>query len=311
MLRSERVALFTEHVILNYVYNWNTQSRDIPGIGAIISIVMGAPFLWAIIFGAPAQSSISKPANIIKLRGLLVGVTIVRVLVGVLLVLGLISRFTTMHSAYLIVLISIVIASIIFRKYIEPFYHAIEERFMYNLNEKEREELSVQKTKPILAPWDAVMTEFVVSPNSIIIGKTLQESELKEKFGVTIALIERGHKKIMAPGRDTLLMSFDRLYLIGTDTELSAAKKIIEAADFFAETPEHANYGLESFTLSHKSNYIEKSIRDCGLRENIEGLIVGLEREGKRFLNPDSGMILKAGDLLWVVADIKRVNQNL
>lgn len=305
------IALFTEHVILNFVYGWNTQSKDIPGIGAIISIIMAAPFLWAIIFGAPAQSSIAKPANIIKLRGLLIGVTIARVLLGTLLVLGLISRFTTMRSSYLIALIIIVIIAIIFRKYIEPFYHSIEERFMYNLNEKEREELALQKTKPILAPWDAAMAEFTVSPNSVIIGKTLQDSELKEKFGVTIALIERGHKKIMAPNRDTLLMSYDHLYLIGTDTELSEAKKVIEATDFHAEPPEHANYGLESFNLSAHSPYIEKTIRDCGLRENIEGLIVGVEREGKRFLNPDSGMILKAGDLLWIVADIKRVNQSL
>jgi CPA2 family monovalent cation:H+ antiporter-2 len=304
------IALFTEKIILNYVFNWNNQSRDIPGIGAIISIIMSAPFLWAIVFGSPAQSSISKPADAIKLRGLLVGVTIVRVLLGVLLVLGLISRFTTMRSSYLFALLVIATACIVFRKYVEPFYQSIEERFMFNLNEKEREELALQKTKPVLAPWDAGMAEFIVSPNSAINGTTLQESGLKEKFGVTVALIERGHKKIMAPGRDTLLMSYDHLYIIGNDSELLEAKKIIEATGFHAEAPEHVNYGLESFNLSIHSPYIDKTIRDCGLRENIEGLIIGVEREGKRFLNPDSSMVLKAGDLLWVVADIKRVMRN-
>ena len=305
------IALFTENVILSYIYNLSIQSKDIPGIGAIIVIVLSAPFLWAIIFGSAAQSSITKPENVAKLRGLLVGITITRVILGIIVVLGLISRFTTMRSAYLIALIIIVIATIIFRKHIEPFYRSIEERFMYNLNEKEREELALIKNKPILAPWDAVMTEFVVSPNSVIVGKTLQESQLKEKFGVTVALIERGNKKIMAPGRGTLLMPYDQLFLIGTDTELSQAKTIIEAANHHIEETEHANYGLESFTLSKTSPYIEKSIRDCGLRENIAGLIVGLEREGNRFLNPDSGMILKAGDLLWIVADIKKVKRSL
>ncbi len=305
------IALFTEHVLLNYVFALNTQSRDIPGIGAIISIVLAAPFLWAIIFGAPAQSSMATTTDAAKLRNLLVGVTITRTILGIMLILGLISRFTTMYSSYLIAFLIILITVFIFRSYIEPFYQRIEERFMYNLNEKEREELALHKTKPVLAPWDAVMTEYIVSPNSVIVGKTLQESELKEKFGVTIALIERGHRKIMAPGRDTMLMSFDQLYLIGTDAELSEAKKVIEAVDYQQEVAELASYGLESFTLSKHSTYIDKSIRDCGLREKIEGLIVGVERDGKRFLNPDSGMILKAGDLLWVVADIKRVNQNL
>ncbi len=305
------IALFTEQIVLNYIFDFNTHSKDIPGIGAIISIVLSAPFLWAIIFGAPAQSSLSSSTDVAKLRNLLVGVTITRVILGITLVLGLISRFTTMHSSYLFAFLIILAAAIVFRNFIEPFYRSIEERFMYNLNENEREELALQKKKPVLAPWDAVMSEFVVSPNSMIVGKSLQESELKEKFGVTIALIERGHKKIMAPGRDTLLMPFDKVFLIGTDTELTEAKRVIEAEGILAEAPDHASYGLESFTLSKHSTYIEKTIRECGLREKIEGLIVGLERDGKRFLNPDSGMILKAGDLLWVVADIKRVNQNL
>lgn len=305
------IALFTENIILGHIYSLSSQSKEIPGIGAVIAIVLAAPFLWAIIFGSPAQSSITKPENVSKLRGLLVGITITRILLGIGVVMGLISRFITMKSAYLIVLTGIVIASIIFRKFIEPFYKSIEERFMYNLNEKEREELAIQKNKPVLAPWDVVMTEFIVSPNSTINGKTLQDSELKEKCGVTIALIERGHKKIMAPGRDTLLMSFDKLYLIGSDSELAQAKNIIEAAHYLLDQQENSNYGLESFNLSKNSPYIEKSIRDCGLRENVEGLIVGLEREGTRFLNPDSGMILKAGDLLWIVADIKKVDHNL
>jgi CPA2 family monovalent cation:H+ antiporter-2 len=63
--------------------------------------------------------------------------------------------------------------------------------------------------------------------------------------------------------------------------------------------------------LSESSPYIEKSIRECGLRENIEGLIVGIERDNSRTLNPDSGMILKSGDLLWVVADSKKLLRDI
>jgi CPA2 family monovalent cation:H+ antiporter-2 len=178
---------------------------------------------------------------------------------------------------------------------------------MNNLNEKEREELAKQNEKPTLAPWDVAMAEFVVSPNSPIVGKTLQDSALKEKFGVTIALIERGSKKIIAPVRDTILMSYDLLYLIGNENELIDAKKVIEHKDIHEEPFDFNNYGLDSIILNLNSPYIEKSIRDCGLRENIEGLIVGIERDNMRILNPDSAMILKEGDLLWVVADSRKL----
>lgn len=39
------IALFTEHVVLTYLFDFTTQSRVIPGIGALISIIMAAPFL--------------------------------------------------------------------------------------------------------------------------------------------------------------------------------------------------------------------------------------------------------------------------
>ncbi len=52
-----------------------------------------------------------------------------------------------------------------------------------------------------------------------------------------------------------------------------------------------------------------KTIRDSGLREETDGLIVGLEREGKRILNPDSTIELLSGDLLWIVGDRNRISK--
>ena len=105
-------------------------------------------------------------------------------------------------------------------------------------------------------------------------------------------------------------MSYDRLHLIGTEEQLTMAKELIEGKDHSTILTEaEANYGLESFLLSNSSPYIHKTIRECGLRENIDGLIVGLERNGKRFLSPDSQMILEAQDLLWVVGDIRKIHR--
>lgn len=306
------IGLVTEKYLLSNLFKIIPESEVFPGIGAIISLILSAPFLWAIIYGSPSQTSISNALEASKLNALLMGITITRIIIGIFLILGLISHFSSMRGSYLIAFLIILFFVVIFRKLIEPFYHSIEKRFIYNLDAKEREELEIIKNKPVLAPWDAAMTEFVVSPNSHIVGKTLQQSQLKENFGVTIALIERGNKKIIAPGRDILLMSYDNLYLIGTDSQLEEAKKTIEAS-LANETDldRLSNYGLENFTLGENSNYINKSIRECGLREEVEGLIVGVERNGKRFLNPDSSMILKPGDLLWIVADIRRVSETL
>jgi CPA2 family monovalent cation:H+ antiporter-2 len=38
-------------------------------------------------------------------------------------------------------------------------------------------------------------------------------------------------------------------------------------------------------------------------------MVVGIERNGKRLLNPESDLILEKDDILWVVGDKKRMSK--
>ena len=51
--------------------------------------------------------------------------------------------------------------------------------------------------------------------------------------------------------------------------------------------------------------FVGKSIHEANVREEVGGLVVGLERKGFRMLNPDSSTVLKADDLLLVVGKAK------
>jgi CPA2 family monovalent cation:H+ antiporter-2 len=44
-----------------------------------------------------------------------------------------------------------------------------------------------------------------------------------------------------------------------------------------------------------------KSISESHIRE--ADMVVGIERNGKRLLNPESDLILQKNDILWVVGD--------
>lgn len=305
------ISLAADYLFTRYIFKMDVPSRTLSGLGAITAILFSAPFLWAVVFGPPANLNLMESSRAQRIRNVLVLVTGIRIFLGILLVAFIISRFIDMHISYMALFLILFLASLFFRGFIGPFYRSIEDRFMENLNAKEREELARAKTTPVLAPWDAGMSEFLISPHSSVVGKTLQESHLKERCGVTVALIERGSKKIMAPGRATLLMPFDQVYLIGNDDQLSKAKTILEARDELLESSEHENFGLECVSLNADSTFVHKSIRDCGIRESVEGLIVGVERDGIRTLNPDPAMILRPGDLLWVVADSKKLEQKL
>ena len=56
---------------------------------------------------------------------------------------------------------------------------------------------------------------------------------------------------------------------------------------------------------------IGKSIRDSLIREKTHGIIVGIERNGKRILNPESHLILESDDILWIAGDKKKIAQFL
>jgi CPA2 family monovalent cation:H+ antiporter-2 len=51
-----------------------------------------------------------------------------------------------------------------------------------------------------------------------------------------------------------------------------------------------------------------KSIRGSAIRENTKGLVVGIERNGERILNPSSDTIFEWGDIVWLVGDKHRIS---
>lgn len=269
-----------------------------------ITLVISSPFLWTIFLGKPSSAGSYKPSEVDQLRKLQLGVSIMRFLIGCVLTGFVVSNFTTTLAYSGIILIAVTaLGAFLFSKYSEPVYRNIESRFISNLTENEREELEKKARTPQLAPWNANLIELTISTYSSIIAKSLKESALKEKFGITIAMIERGEKRILAPNRDELLLPGDRLFVIGTEEQLVAAREEIERKPSGALPSLEGNFGLDSIVLTPEDKFVNRPIRECGLREAVNGLIVGIERGGKRILNPDSSMNLLPEDKVWLVGD--------
>ncbi len=50
-----------------------------------------------------------------------------------------------------------------------------------------------------------------------------------------------------------------------------------------------------------------KSIRESMIREKTHSIIVGIERDGERILNPNSNLILQSDDILWLAGNKKKI----
>ena len=67
------------------------------------------------------------------------------------------------------------------------------------------------------------------------------------------------------------------------------------------------NVSLHHFTIGENSIITGKTIRESGIREQSRGLVVGIEREGLRILNPESNFVFKMNDKVWIVGNEKRI----
>ncbi|MBL7688743.1 MAG: cation:proton antiporter [Bdellovibrionaceae bacterium] len=279
----------------------------VTGVLGFFAFAFSTPFLWAIVVAPPTRTENSNSSNLEMLRRLQVGIAFLRFLAGFVLTGFIIAQFASFETFSTIMLTLVALLILFSSRYAGPLYRTVEARFLSNLSANEKKELTKSQTRPALAPWDAVLVEFTLPPHSPLAGKTLAESTLKENTGTMVTMIERGGRCIFAPTRTTLLLPHDRIFLIGTDEQLAAAQKLIEAEVPPDESIATDHFGLDSLTLSANSHYVGRSIRECGLREDANGLVVGVERANTRTLNPISDFVLQAEDRVWIVGDRRKL----
>jgi CPA2 family monovalent cation:H+ antiporter-2 len=240
-------------------------------------------------------------------RGPLIMLEVTRIAVAVALVGFLLDRY---FSTPVVIIIAVAVTSLVvllFSRKLQQFYDRVEKRFLGNLNERE----ATQKRRPEIAPWDAHLAEFEVPAESPLIGNTLQELSLREQYGINIGLIERGNITILTPDRYERLYPGDKVSVIGTDEQLTKVKGLFEENINGRNEEEAAKNEimLLNITLQKDTCLIGQSIRSTGIREQAKALIVGIERNGNRMLNPDSTAVLEEGDTLWIAGNKKRIKE--
>lgn len=279
-------------------------------ITASITLLALAPFLWALALRKLSGQAHSKLWDQRKYRGPLVLMQLLRIALAVFFVGFFVERFFSTTVAVLVT-VGILALLLLFSRRLQGFYTRIEERFFSNFNERETRVGSINKQ--VLAPWDAHLSVIEIRPGSPAIGKTLQELALREQFGINIALIKRGGAQVAAPARHERLYPGDMITLIGTDEQIEQLNHYLEPA--VVTEPGKGHHGddivLRRFLVEEGAHLCGKTIREAGIREQTEGIVLGIERKGKRLLNPESSAMLEDGDIVWVAGSSRMLSQFL
>lgn len=265
----------------------------------VITLLLMIPFIWALAFRRIKKESYSnlwlnKRIN----RGPLVVLEISRIVIAVFLVGVLINLYFSLSVAFIIAVISMAVAIVAFNRKLQSFYERLETRFLSNLNERDLQKIF----KKDVTPWDAHLATFQVSAEFNQVGEQLLDLKLREKYGANIALIERGKLTIITPDRYERLYPGDKLSVIGTDDQLASLKTFFESSNM--EPGDQVLEGeitLQNFTITKYSRLYHQTIRNSGIREEAKALVVGLERNEQRMLNPESMIQFEEGDIVWIV----------
>ncbi|MCR6642913.1 MAG: cation:proton antiporter [Sporocytophaga sp.] len=291
-----------------FIRNHVSNAIIVDFVAAGFGLLLAAPFLWALVGRRIQENAFSNLwHNENVSRGPLIALNLFRIVLGLFFTVILVIQFIS--DPYFLILVIVIIAGLnsLFTKRIQRMYSRIESRFLTNLNEKEEQASHKEKIRPDIVPWDAHLVELKVSPESPFVGQNLYDLGIREKFGVNIAMIERGRNTIANPGRDEKLYPGDEVMVIGTDDQLAKLKPFIELSEESRPLLQKESMTLQKVTINSNSPLKGITIRSSGMREKAKALVVGIERDGERILNPDSSMQFMEKDIVWIVCNQKRL----
>ena len=264
-----------------------------------IALGLASPFIWGMLFSA----------NTIRIPDYAKTPLNPAVFVIWLLTLSEIALLSIVYfHTWITVVLFISVGGIFFifsYRHLEKSYHWFEDQLVNNIG-MNNTALRYEE----LAPWDTFLVEIEVGEKSVFAGKMLSECQIRQQYGVNIVAICHGLDVVPTPRGEEKIVAHDKLIVLGNDEQIEAFRIQIETmAEPKSLVNFLGNFTLKSFLLDHNHPLIGKSIRDSNIREYVNGLVVGLERNNVRILNPDSDVILQAGDLLLIVGEARKIKK--
>ena len=281
-------------------------------VTVIITLAIMAPFLWGLVVRNERNEFFAQIYAQRKYKGPIWLMRGIKIAFAIFFVVFFINRFFSIDIALYAALI-IITAFTLFRKNIQALYDRIENRFILNLNDRELQqqikdaELLASQRNVAMAPWDAHMVSFDVAQESSVAGKSLLELQWRELIGINIAKIQRGAITKLIPGRDERIFPGDKLFVICTDSQEKKLNALLRPSRLLIQKATDTEVVLDKFTIEKDSALLHKTIRESVIKANMIGLVVGVERNGQRILNPESDLVFQESDVVWVVGDKKKM----
>ena len=240
----------------------------------------------------------------------LLGLTGLRV-VFILVIAFLPLEAVGVHSAWLLLLIAAAMFALSRSGWLRSTYLNMETQFLANLNERQLQEYAAENHTDNTEWVDQRLHVVSLPCPKLDVGCNLIETAWGRLYGVNVIRILRGDRVINMPAGDTVLQENDIVYLIGeninlhsfrTGKNLEKQENVPTLREFIA-AQKNTQDDLYSYVMpiGKDSALAGCTIRDSGLREGYDCMILGLQRQSMPILAPDVNMSLQSNDLVWLL----------
>ena len=282
-----------------------------------LTILFIAPFLRSIVMKQNHSEAFKELWTDRRINRLPLTATILaRILIALSFIFYVCNYLTRFKNALMIAVAVGLLILMLLSRWLKKRSITLERLFIQNLQSRDIEAQKQGKKKPLFANHlidrDIHIANLELPDDSLWAGKTLYSLKLRNRFGVHISSILRGSKHINIPNGGTILFPGDKLQAIGNDEQLTKLSKAINAE----LQPEVTNIEkhemkLRSFTISKTSPFIGKTLKDSGIRDEYNCMVVGVDEGQKNLTLITPSRCLQAGDVLWVVGEEKDLERIL
>ena len=270
-------------------------------LGLVVTLSLMAPFLWAVAVKGVSRKHIKEMFDTYRFsQAVVIPVLVLRYFVALFTVGVVVAGYVDLAVGFLMVIAVIVVAVVLFSRRADGFYSQIEDRFTKNFNSRQAQ---ASFHIPAGMENEFAMERLRMTPASPLAGLTLQQAQLRERYGANVVTLERGDTIIDLPGKDTLMMPYDVLTVIGTDEQVSAIRAdITKEADLLVH--DHSDHEMHMYRYHVEAGgpLCGLAIRQAAFGQKHNAMIIAIERGGQRIVNPDRDTVLLHDDTLWFVS---------
>ncbi|NTS78518.1 SLC13 family permease [Catenovulum sp. SM1970] len=140
-----------------------------------------------------------------------------------------------------------------------------------------------------------------INPNSPLVGKTIEESSLRNLNSFYLVELVRASNSITPVQPNRVLQAKDRLVFCGDVNHIEELQRV-EGATIFAEHTGLMSDNLVEVVVAERSTLVGQTLKSAGFRAMFDAAVVGLKRNGLRVPGKLGEVKLKEGDSLLLAA---------